>query len=1125
MKKKCGMFFKHGILLLFMSLFTMQVSAVAQVNVTVNLRNATIEEIINDVRRETDFRFLYHVEEVNKYGRRDIQVKDAGIHELLQELLAGTDLSYTVENDVVIITPKAQQQKVEVKTRMLSGKVIDEHGNPLPGVTILLKGTRLGMTTSVDGEFSLEVPVVDSLVVSVSFIGMQTRELRFNKNSKTEGLEVKMKEEAQQMDEVVVTGFANIKKESFTGNSVTIKQDELLSVSKTNAIKAIQAFDPSFRIQENNLWGSDPNALPEVYIRGKSGIGVKELDPGRNNMSKSSLKDNPNLPTFIMDGFEISVTKLYDFDPSRIENITILKDAAATALYGSRAANGVVVITTVAPKPGKLNVAYSMTGEVSMPDLSDYNLLNAEEKLEVERLAKVYEADDDMDQYQLMNEYYRKLFNVQRGVNTYWLSKPLHTVFNHKHSLYVDGGSEALRFGVNMSYNANNGVMKGSFRDNYELGVYIDYRFKSLQVRNHVTYNVTKSEESPYGTFSDYASKQPYDEYMDEDGNYLEELEEWHSVLKNTLANPLYEATLNSFDKTTLEELKNNLSVLWKMTGSLQLKGSFSITRHTEDGRNFIDPLSKKNSKPLSVINLSSGELRTNMGNSTAWDLQGTLSYNKYIERHNINFSAGVNAMSDKEEATSAYYRGFPSGVLNSPNYAQEIVEKPAKTESSSRLFGVTALLNYSFDNIYLFDASMRLDGSSKFGTDNKFAPFWSVGAGLNLHNYNFMKNIGFIDLLKIRGSYGQTGKVNFEAYAAKTTYVILSDQWYKTGYGATLQALGNKKLSWETTNALDFGVETRMWNGLLYVKASYYNKRTVDLINDVTIPSSTGFTTYIDNIGEVENKGFELDFRSELIKRQNLYLAVFANLAHNKNKILKVAESLKAYNDLVDDFFEDAHQTVEGRRDEPHTKYVEGGSMNSIWGMQSLGIDPATGDEVFVRKNGALSKTWKSSEQVVIGNTEPKAQGAFGMNMTYRNFSLYATFMYQFGGQQYNSTLVSKVENADIYDSNVDRRVLTDRWTKPGDVAKYKKLTNGVENIETTNPTSRFVQDYNWLSLNSITLGYDFRQPWIEKLGLSMLRFEVGANELFRWSSVEQERGLSYPFARSMNFSLKANF
>ena len=171
------------------------------------------------------------------------------------------------------------------------------------------------------------------------------------------------------------------------------------------------------------------------------------------------------------------------------------------------------------------------------------------------------------------------------------------------------------------------------------------------------------------------------------------------------------------------------------------------------------------------------------------------------------------------------------------------------------------------------------------------------------------------------------------------------------------------------------------------------------------------------------------------------------------------------------------------------------------------------------------MSKTWKSSEQVVIGNTEPKAQGAFGMNMTYRNFSLYATFMYQFGGQQYNSTLVSKVENADIYDSNVDRRVLTDRWTKPGDVAKYKKLTNGVENIQTTNPTSRFVQDYNWLSLNSITLGYDFRQPWIEKLGLSMLRFEVGANELFRWSSVEQERGLSYPFARSMNFSLKANF
>lgn len=1122
MSKKCGLFLKQSILLLFMSFFTLQVAAVAQVNVTLNIKNATIDEIIINVRRETNLRFLYRVEEVSKYGKRDLQVKDAGLQEVLEELLKGTNLSYTIDNDVVIITP-VKAVAPEVEEKVVKGRVVDSRNQPLPGVTIVLKGVTMGTVTDADGRFSMKVPRGKDIVLVISFMGMETQEVPVAKDH-TKELSIHLREDVKQMDEVVVTGFADIRKESFTGNSVTVKQEELLKVSKTNVIKALQAFDPSFRIQENNTWGSDPNALPEVYIRGKSGLGVKELDNGvdRNLTSKSSLKDNPNLPTFIMDGFEISVTKLYDYDPARIESITILKDAAATALYGSRAANGVVVITTKTPKPGKLNVSYSMTGTVTMPDLSDYNLLEAEEKLEVERLAGIYDDQNDME---LQKEYAGKLYNVQRGVNTYWLSQPLQTVFNHKHSLYIDGGSEKLRFGVELSYNNQDGVMKKSLRDTYGAGLYLDYQIGSLRVKDHVTYDVTRSQESPYGTFSDYTTRQPYDEYKDENGQYVKTLHSWHMFSSSKLANPLYEATLGNFDRTSYEEFKNNLSLVWNITPHLLLKGAFGLTRKTESGESFLDPLSQKNAKPLAIYNFSSGELRTNDGNDLDWDLQAILSYNQNFNKHNVNFSAGVNAISNKSESVSAFYRGFPSGVLHSPNYAQEIVEKPSKTESSARLFGLTGLLNYSYNNIYLFDASVRLDGSSKFGSDNKFAPFWSFGAGLNIHNYEFMKNTEVIDQLKIRGSYGQAGKVNFAPYEAKTTYQILTDQWYKTGYGATLQALGNPGLTWETTNTLDVGVEVSVLKRLIYIRASYYNKRTVDLINDVTIPSSTGFTTYKDNIGEIENKGVELDFRSNLNLSNDLFLAVFANLAHNRNKILKISESLKAYNDLVNDFFEDVHHTIEGNRSEPHHQYTEGGSESSIWGMQSMGIDPATGDEIFVKKDGTLTDTWVASEQVIIGNTEPKAQGSFGLNATYKNFSLYLTFMYEFGGQAYNSTLVSKVEEADIYNSNVDRRVLTERWQKPGDIARFKKLQTGVGVIPKTYPTSRFVQDYNWLSLNSVTLGYDFTHAWMKKAGLSMLRFEVGANDLVRWSSVKQERGLSYPFARSVNFSLKASF
>lgn len=325
-----------------------------------------------------------------------------------------------------------------------------------------------------------------------------------------------------------------------------------------------------------------------MYVRGRSGIGgVKELD--RDPLTKSALKDNPNLPTFIMDGFQISVEQLYDMDPNRIESITILKDAAATALYGSRAANGVVVITTVAPKPGKLNVSYNFTGDVTIPDLSDYNLMNASEKLETEVAAGVYK---DLAERSATNplaaeqEYYAKLASITRGVDTYWLSKPLQTSFNHKHSLNIDGGSDNFRFGIQLNYNNEDGVMKESFRNRAGAGVYLDYRIGSFQLKNMVTYTNTRSQESPYGSFSDYTSVQPYDPYKDDNGNYLERLPAWDGRTSNR-KNPLYESTLANYDKAKYEEFINNLGINWNIVTGLLWKTQFSLTRKVSENERF----------------------------------------------------------------------------------------------------------------------------------------------------------------------------------------------------------------------------------------------------------------------------------------------------------------------------------------------------------------------------------------------------------------------------------------------------------------------------------------------------------------------------------------------------------
>ncbi len=1009
-------------------------------------------------------------------------------------------------------------------TLVFRGTVVDGNGDPLPGVNVMVvgEGKNIGMTTGMDGGFALGLPS-KNITVRISFIGMESINVDLSKLNLSKSHTFTMEDDANELKEVVVTGYAKISKNSFTGTSVTVTADELQSVSKTNVLSALQAFDPSFRIAENNLMGSNPNNVPELYIRGRSGIGTTELDA--ESLSRSNLQNNPNLPTFIMDGFEISVQKLYDMDPNRIASITILKDAAATAMYGSRAANGVVIITTVTPKDGKINVNYNFTGTLEFPDLSDYNMMNAREKLETEVAAGMFTAGEDEDfatQSSLDKIYNMKLNNVVRGVDTYWLSKPLRTVFNHKHSLYLDGGTDDLRWGADLSYTSGDGVMKGSFRDRMAGGLSLSYRLGSFQVRNYFSYTYTNAEESPYGSFSDYTSQLPYDEFTDEYGNYLETLYPWNGGTGNV--NPLYEATLGNFDRSKSWELINNTEVLWYINHYWLLKGQFSVTKIDSDSRTFLDPRSMQNDDRLSINNVVSGQLNVATSNSVSWDATATLSYNRTIKKNSLNFLVGINATSSTGNSFGISYKGFPSGTLSSPGYANEISGLPSNSDTKSRLFGALGTFNYSYDDIYLADFSVRFDGNSEFGSDQRFAPFFSGGLGLNLHNYDFMRQFDWMNRFKIRGTYGITGKVNFSPYEAQNIYSIITDNWYKTGIGASLMGLGNSGLGWEKTHNMDLGLDVDMFKGLLQMNFSYYRKRTVDLVNSVTLPSSSGFTTYKDNIGEVMNKGVEIQLRSTVLNNKDWMVALFANMAHNKNEITKISDSMKDYNKRVQEKYANYNSALnkgDASYAQTYLQYVEGGSLTSIFGVQSLGINPADGKEVFVRPDGTITYDWNAADQVVICNEEPKLQGTFGVNLRWKQFTLYSTFMYECGGQRYNSTLISKVENAHIESSNVDRRVLTGRWQKPGDCTPYGKLqTDGV--VATTRPTSRFIQDYNVLSFNSLTLGYDFKREMLKKAKIGMLRLELSGNDIFRASTVKAERGLDYPYSRSFAVSVK---
>lgn len=643
--------------------------------VTLNLHNVSIETVLDAVKKQTGVNMLYNSQMFKGVPPVSINAKNEKWEVALKLILNPQGFDYVVKDGIVVVR-KLQAEKRDNRIR---GTVIDSNKEPIPGASIIVKGTRTGTSTNIEGEFTLDVKD-DKVTLEISFIGMKKQTLQVDATRK-KMLEITMLDDVKTLEDVVVTGYSNVRKSSFTGSSTQITGDELRKVSQTNVLDAMQSFDPSFRLMSNTQFGSDPNALPEMYIRGRSGVGTRDLD--KNQLSKSNLENNPNLPTFIMDGFEVSIEKVYDLDPSRIESMTILKDAAATAIYGSRAANGVVVITTVTPKPGEVRVSYNFTGTVEMPDLSDYNLANASEKLEMERLAGLFDNSNMENQ---ILDYNKRFAQIQRGVDTDWMVLPLRNAFDHKHSLFIEGGTQNLRWGVDASYNAANGVMKGSGRDRYSVGFSLDYRMKSLQVKNTVSFTHSKSKESPYGSFSDYTILQPYDTPYNDDGTLRKRLSFSKNSNLREANNPLYEATLGNYTWSAYDEVSNNLSLNWYLTDYWTVRGQFSVNRKYSSGERFIDPLSSKTTAAPNEGGHNLGDLYVDDGNSLNWNANAALYYTRSFNKHNLNLSVAWEASSGSSDATNVHYRGFPSGQFHSSNYAAEIYEKPSRTEGTSRM-------------------------------------------------------------------------------------------------------------------------------------------------------------------------------------------------------------------------------------------------------------------------------------------------------------------------------------------------------------------------------------------------------------------------------------------------------
>lgn len=1009
------------------------------------------------------------------------------------------------------------------------GKVYDMHNKPLPGVTVRLKNTSIGTATNARGEYVILIPAMQSKPVFIfSFVGMVTREIIYEGDNE---INVVLEEEQTEIAEVVVTGMFNRRQESFTGSATTFKREDILRVGNQNLLKSLKNLDPAFQIIENLEFGSNPNRMPEIQLRGQTSFPSLQ----------GEYENNPNQPLFILDGFETTLEKIYDLDMNRVATITLLKDAAAKAIYGSKAGNGVVVIETIRPKAGELRVYYSGDFGLEAPDLTGYNLMNASEKLAYEVQIGMYGPSNGVI---TAYDSYKKVYDdVVRGVDTYWLSQPLHVGVSNKHSLTLEGGDERIRYQVGLYFNKLAGVMIGSDRNTLNVNTTLSYSYKNLLFRNTIEFTRNWAKNSPYGSFDEYTSLNPYWAPYDDEGKLVKEFtvhtgEGEGSYYEQHVANPLYNATLNTKDNSTYTEVRDNFSVDWQINDAFRAVGSFGYTRK-EEGADVFYPASHTKFLHYDENGMSDrkGQYTKQDGASETVSMQAGINFNKGFGLHLLFANVTWNIYTANTVSTTVVAEGFGNDYMDDISFGTKYEQngKPSGGNSKLREIGIVGAINYSYGNRYLLDASLRKSASSAYGRNNPWGTFWSLGIGWNLHHEKFMEGNNWLRTFKLRASMGYTGTQNLDPSQSRARYEYY-DYTYSDKIGAQLVAIPNDKLRWQRNKDYNFGTDIQV-KRFLTLRADYYIQRTEDLLSNISLPPSTGFLSYTENLGVIENRGYEFAVQITPWRddAKGAYLSLSFTGLHNDNKIKKIYDIFKnsneEQNDALENFDDDENVTsldvIEkyiNRFTKPATLYYEGCSMTAIWGVRSLGIDPASGREMYLTKDGESDYYWSAEDQVVIGDSSPKLSGSLGLNAGYKGFSLSLACSYKFGGDLYNQTLITRVENVTGID-NLDRRIL-DAWQKIGDVAPYRVTVLDSRNSNYTRPTSRFVQRNNELYISSLNVGYDFQQnSWIRKLALERLKISFYMNELLRVSSVDIERGTSYPFARNFSFSLQATF
>lgn len=740
--------------------------------------------------------------------------------------------------------------------------------------------------------------------------------------------------------------------------------------------------------------------------------------------------------------------------------------------------------------------------------------MNSSEKLQYEKLAGYYGSLDANGN--IIDEYYQNLYNqrmlrTKQGIDSYWMNEPLQTGFTQSHNIFAEGGDAAFRYGIGMTYTQTQGVMKNSNRDVLNGNVQLTYRIDKFAFTNQT--NITNTDvENPTVSFSDFARTNPFYDKYNEYGEIDQVIEEIQTISGGTqyITNPLWDLNQKSYDRNNQLSFTNNFQIEYRPLPELRIRGKLGIIVGRSNSKQFDSP---EMSKYLNTDQLKRGSYSESNTKSSSYDGSLDISYGKTFGKHTINAIGGMQISENNSNLSMFQAIGYSSDLFSNPNFANGYPEggRPSSSISKSRTASYYANFNYGYQLRYLLDFNLRTDGSSVYGVNNPFSTTWSLGLGWNIHNEEFFNKNGVLNYLKLRYSVGNPGNANLSAKMANSIYTYYTQYPNMFGLAALISSWGNSGLKWQRTNEHNVGVDIEMFHNRLRLSTDFFIKKTDPLLLSIDFPPSTGITQVPMNIGAMKNIGTTFTGSYIIIRKQDMNWTVNANLRHIRTTYYNIGDLLEKYNE-------------KGRTNQTLTRYYDGASNTALYAVRSAGIDPMTGNEIFIRKDGSYTFKWDSADEVICGDSTPDVEGSFGTSFYWKGFSVNAIFSYRYGGQAFLSTLFNKVENiSDVQVKyNQDKRALYDRWQKPGDIAKFKRI----DDTSTTNMSSRFIADDNTLELSTVSVGYETTAgKWLQSIGASSFNIRIYGNNLFRLSTIKEERGIDYPFSRRISASVGIRF